>query len=118
MMRLDKYTRPSLAISVAALFISGSAAAQSPAEWNKVVADAEREGSVVLYSVIVPPVMQSVAAAFKKAYPKIEFQFIRNTEAVLIPKVEQEQSLKALAADLYTGTTYDFFTKQNAEGKL
>ena len=88
------------------------------ADWQQTVDAANREGTVVMYAAKTPIVLQRVTDGFRKLYPKITLQVVRDIEGVLIPKIEQEQKIRAPGADVYVGSTYDFFDDQIAAGTL
>lgn len=88
------------------------------ANWKDIVAAADREGTVVFYSSLVPATLEPLINAFQAKYPKIQVQNVRNIEAVLIPKIQQEQSVNAAGADLVSVNILDFYDDQAAKGQL
>ena len=73
-------------------------------DWNSVLAAANEEGSVMLYSSQNPTRLESLKAAFNKAYPKISMQFIRGTDAENNPKIEVEKRTGKGTADVHMVT--------------
>ena len=73
-------------------------------DWNDVVAAANKEGSVMLYSSQNPVRLEALKGAFKKAYPKINMEFIRGTDAELNPKIEVEKQTGKGTADVHMVT--------------
>ena len=90
----------------------------SPSNWSDIVAAAEREGTVVFYSSLVPATLEPLIKAFETKYPKIRVQNVRNVEAVLIPKIQQEQEVNAPGADLVSVNILDFYDEQAAKKLL
>ena len=84
-----------MAVLMAALW-AGPAAAQSPdqakAEWDRIVAAAEKEGSVVLNSQPNLVWRDFILREFAKAYPKIELNFsiIPSEQFVARVRVERQ----------------------------
>lgn len=82
----------------------GSGGASSGAvsgSWDDVVAAADKEGKVVLYSSQNPTNLEALKKAFEAKYPKISMEFVRGTDAELDPKVEVENKTKRGAADVH-----------------
>ena len=98
--------------------IGCSAANAQQRSWNDVVQAAEREGSVVFYSSLVPATLEPLINAFQQKYPKIKVQSVRNIEAVLIPKIQQEESTSAAGADLVSVNIFDFYDDQIKANEL
>ncbi|MBM3346277.1 MAG: hypothetical protein FJY55_07275 [Betaproteobacteria bacterium] len=76
---------------------AGSAVAQahsrnvSAAEWNKIVEAARKEGKVVVYATMAPPVHDRIVAAFNAANPGIKMELVRVVGAAMTTKFEQER---------------------------
>jgi iron(III) transport system substrate-binding protein len=96
----------------------GSVPSFAQAAWQDTAAAADKEGVVVFYSSLVPATLEPLIAAFGKKYPNIKVQNVRNIEGVLIPKVEQEESVGAEGADLVSVNILDFYDEQAAKGQL
>lgn len=96
-----------LACAVASTVITagcGGAPARSEAvsgNWNDVVAAAEDEGSVLLYSSHNPKNLEALKKAFESEHPNITMEFVRGTDADLNPKVEVENQTGRGAADVH-----------------
>jgi iron(III) transport system substrate-binding protein len=84
----------------------GSAApTQAPTgDWNSVLAAANGEGSVMLYSSQNPTRLEALKVAFNKAYPKISMQFVRGTDGDLNPKIDVEKRTGKGTADVHMVT--------------
>lgn len=79
----------------------GGAAAQSQQEWDKVIAEAKKEGRVVVYSAYVSPdTHDAINKAFEKKYGiKVDILMARGTE--LRERVRTEQSANRFLADVW-----------------
>ena len=73
-------------------------------EWDEVVAAANEEGSVLLYSSHNPVNLEALKTAFEAEYPDISMEFVRGTDAELNPKVEVENQTGQGAADVHMVT--------------
>lgn len=84
-----------LALALAASGCGGSAGSGSstPVDgtWDEVVAAAEEEGEVLLYSTQHPENLAALKTAFESEYPEITMEFVRGTDVELNPRVETEQ---------------------------
>ena len=47
------------------------------AEWNRILEAGRKEGKVVLYGTMAPPVHDRIVAAFNSAYPGIKMEIVR-----------------------------------------
>jgi iron(III) transport system substrate-binding protein len=115
-----QFTRRAIVVSLVglcAVAYGGRQGFAAPA-WQDTVAAAEKEGSVVFYSSLVPATLEPLIAAFEKKYPNIKVQNVRNIEAVIIPKIEQEEAVGASGADLVSVNILDFYDDQAAKGQL
>ncbi|MGZ8178800.1 ABC transporter substrate-binding protein [Williamsia sp. SKLECPSW1] len=88
----------------------GSGGTTSPVKggWDDIVAAAQKEGSVMLYSSQNPKILQSVKAAWSKKYPGITLDFVRGTDSDLLPRIDAENRTKKGIADVHivTDTSY------------
>lgn len=108
---------PAAAPSSSASAGASASASGASSDWAKTVEAANNEGSVVLYSSLAPAVLQSLQTAFAKVYPKIQLQYVRQTDTVTIAKIPLEESGGG-GADAMTVATFEFIDSQNAAGKL
>ncbi|WP_327117939.1 extracellular solute-binding protein [Nocardia sp. NBC_01730] len=69
--------------------------------WADVVAAAEKEGSVLLYSSQKPANLEALEVAFEAKYPRIDLKFVRGTDADLNPRVETENRTGKGTADVH-----------------
>jgi iron(III) transport system substrate-binding protein len=108
--------RTSIVFALTLIACAGASAQQR--SWNDIVQAAEREGNVVFYSSLVPATLEPLINDFQKKYPKIKVQNVRNIEAVLIPKIQQEQSASAAGADLVSVNIFDFYDDEIKDNQL
>jgi iron(III) transport system substrate-binding protein len=98
-----KRTWPGAAALLVALW-AGPGAAQSPdqakAEWDRVVAAAEKEGTVVLNSQPNPVWRDFILREFAKAYPKIELNFSMIPSDQFVARVRVERQTGKYLWDL------------------
>ena len=98
---------------------STSTDAGSPAAWNDVVAAANKEGEVVVYSGSPESTNDSVKAAFEAAYPKIHAQIIRLNSSEIVPRVDTERKTKSnQGADVLSNTLKPWLTTMADAGDL
>ena len=83
---------------------SGSDNTAVDGTWEDVVAAANEEGSVLLYSSHNPVNLEALKTAFEAEYPDISMEFVRGTDAELNPKVEVENQTGQGAADVHMVT--------------
>ncbi|WP_280415963.1 ABC transporter substrate-binding protein [Nocardia carnea] len=69
--------------------------------WDEVIAAAESEGSVLLYSSQKPANLERLEKAFETAYPRIDLEFVRGTDADINPRVETENRTGRGTADVH-----------------
>ncbi|GAA1724192.1 ABC transporter substrate-binding protein [Aeromicrobium alkaliterrae] len=94
-------TRRRTAIGAAALALllaaagcgSGSTSGSAPVDgtWDEVLAAANEEGEVLLYSTQHPENLAALKTAFEAEYPEITMEFVRGTDVEMTPRVETEQ---------------------------
>jgi iron(III) transport system substrate-binding protein len=64
----------------------------APAEWNKVLDAARKEGKVIVYGTMAPAVHERIVAAFNAAYPGIKMELVRVIGTAMTIKFEQERA--------------------------
>ncbi|OAK56964.1 transporter [Rhodococcoides kyotonense] len=81
----------------------GSSSASGPVEgsWDEVVAAANEEGSVMLYSSQKPANLDALVAAFQAKYPEIKMEYVRGTDSEINPRVETENRTGTGIADVH-----------------
>nr|WP_229746243.1 extracellular solute-binding protein [Rhodococcus trifolii] len=97
---------------------SGGMSSSGPVEgtWDQIVAAAEREGSVFLYSTQHPENLQALKTAFSQAYPEIEMEFVRGTDVELNPRVETENRTGKGTGDVHMASDPAWITNAAASG--
>ena len=87
-----------LGLAIGAALSAGNAAAQAnsrnvlPAEWNKIVEAAKKEGKVILYATMAPAVHDRIVAAFNAANPGIKMELVRVVGAAMTARFEAERT--------------------------
>ncbi|WP_238553983.1 ABC transporter substrate-binding protein [Gordonia sp. KTR9] len=91
------------AAAVLAACGGGGAGSSGPVDgtWEDVVAAANEEGSVMLYSSQKPANLERLKAAFNEKYPQITLEFVRGTDSDINPKVETENKTGKGIADVH-----------------
>jgi len=92
-----------------------AAPAPEDAAWQKVIADAKKEGTVTLYSFgFISDLGNATKAAFKDKYG-INLEFITGTGSQLIPRIQSEYRAGQYVADVLEGSDINaiFAKKQN-----
>ena len=95
---------------------SDTANAAAEGSWEDVVAAAEDEGSVLLYSSQNPKRLEALKEAFTEAYPDIGMEFVRGTDAELNPRVEVEKQTGKGSADVHMVTDAGWITNAVESG--
>jgi iron(III) transport system substrate-binding protein len=71
----------------------------STADWNRIVADARKEGRVVVYTTTPPATHERIKVDFEKAYPGIVMEPIRVIGNLINTRVEQERAAGNIEGD-------------------
>lgn len=107
------------------LFVAGCAAqalAQAPAaapEWPKVVAAANKEGRVMLYSLQSPGSVDRVVSGFRKAYPEIAVQYLRSAAGRMGARLDRERASGSEdGADVWINSEPAWLKERSREGHL
>ena len=91
-----KFIRAAVAVTAAALTLtacgSNSSGTSEPVSgsWDDVVAAANKEGKVTIYSTQAAPRLAALEAAFESAYPEIDLEVVRGVDADLLSKIDAE----------------------------
>lgn len=100
--------RTTVAVGIAGTLVlaaacGGDTSASRPVDgsWDDVVAAAEEEGSVHLYSTQHPENLEALKVAFTQEYPGIELDFTRGTDVETNPRVEAEVRTGKGTADVH-----------------
>ncbi len=91
----------------------GSASVAS-GSWNDIVAAAEKEGKVTIYSGQGTDQLNELAAKFQEKYPKIKVEVVRGVETALAPKVEAEARTGKGTADVFVTTDRNWLNANKA----
>jgi ABC-type Fe3+ transport system substrate-binding protein len=76
-------------------------AQQGDANWQKIVADAKKEGSLVIYFQTVPSTFDRISKDFMALYPEIKIEYRRQISAVThMQAIENEKANKLDGADI------------------
>ncbi|MFF3572250.1 extracellular solute-binding protein [Nocardia jiangxiensis] len=92
-----KLIRASVVAGVALLALTacggGTSEPTAPVKggWDDIVAAANKEGNVTLYSTQAPVVLSALKAAFESKYPKINLTFVRGVDSDLLSKIGAEK---------------------------
>jgi iron(III) transport system substrate-binding protein len=79
-------------------------AAVATGSWDDIVAAAEKEGKVTVYSGQGTDQLNELAKKFQAKYPKIKVEMVRGVETALAPKVEAEARTGKGIADFFVTT--------------
>ena len=89
------------AIGTVALSSTAARAQQGDANWQKIVADAKKEGSLVIYHQAVPQVLERIVKDFMVQYPEIKVEYRRLiTPVTHMQAIENEKASKLDGADI------------------
>lgn len=100
---LDKLNRRNAIGTLGALALAAPSARaqQGDANWQKIVADAKKEGSVVIYHQAVPQVLERIAKDFMAQYPEIKVEVRRQVTPVQhMSAIENEKRANIDGADV------------------
>ena len=94
--KMHKIFRTAVVVVAAALALAGcgsSAKVSQPVSgsWADIVAAANKEGSVTLYSTQAQAVLDNLKKAFESAYPGIKVTVVRGIDSELLPRIGAEQ---------------------------
>lgn len=116
--------RTGVAVSALAVVLAGcgsdggsSGGEAVEGDWDAVVAAANEEGEVLLYSSQNPTRLEALEAAFEDAYPEIDMKFVRGTDAEMNPKVEVENQTGRGSADVHMVTDAAWITTVSESGQ-
>ena len=82
--------------------------------WEDIVAAAEKEGNVTIYSGQGTDQLNELAAKFQEKYPKIKVEVVRGVETALAPKVEAEARTGKGVADIFVTTDRNWLDASKA----
>ena len=113
----------SAAVLAAGLALPGIAAAQaakpvSADAWKGIVAAANKEGRVLLYSAATQAIQTRIKTAFTKAYPGISLEWIRYGSGELMTRLDQERQAGVEGADIGVSTEVAWFDNASKAGYI
>lgn len=100
-------TRVVLSVALVCLAVVGTSCGKTEASgpvdgsWDDIVAAANAEGSVHLYSTQHPENLEALKVAFHEQYPHIQLEFTRGSDVELNPRVETENRTGRGTADVH-----------------
>ena len=106
-----------LLAALAGALASEASLAQSAA-WKNVVAAAQKEGSVVVFSAQGPSVMERIKLDFEKTYPGMRLEQTRMSSGPMMSKLDQERATGADGADVTVTTEIVWLEDRLREGAL
>lgn len=111
------------AIGVGFIFLVGSVFAQSKnpmheSTWPAILEAARKEGSVVLYSQQVPPVLSRIQADFMAQYPFIKLETLRLAGQGVVSKLDQERLSGIDGGDVAISVEIPWMEDRAKEGNL
>lgn len=71
------------------------------AEWERTLAEAKKEGKVIVYTGVPPITRQELTGAFKKKYPEIDLEFVAGGGAELSQRIFAQRRAGLNMVDLY-----------------
>ena len=89
------------AIGALTLAGQGAHAQQGDANWQRIVADAKKEGALIIYHQAVPQVFERLTKDFTSLYPEIKVEYRRQlTPVTHMQAIENEKANKLDGADI------------------
>lgn len=87
---------------------------ESDAAWQQVIDKAKAEGTVNMYSTLVPAIQDNLEAAFEATYPEIDLKITRILGQQISTTLDAEKSTGSDGADIVNHVNYDWlFTHEN-----
>lgn len=87
-------------------------------DWDGIVAAANEEGAVVVYSGSPDSTNALVEAAFEATYPEIDAEIVRLNSSEIVPRVDTERSTGSEGADVLSNTLTPWLNQMADEGDL
>lgn len=97
---------------------SGSAdtSAQVAGTWDEIVAAAEEEGQVTLYTPYPDAIVDALEPAFENTYPGIDLQIVKGLPQDNVPRLEAERQTGRGIADVYVAADYQWMVEAGKQG--
>ena len=80
------------------------------------VAAANEEGALMIYSEMAPGALENISAAFEAEYPEIDVEFVRDIHPNLAPTVDTEMSTGRGVGDVFITTSTPWFEEKSGTG--
>lgn len=93
-----------LALVLAGCGGGGGSDSELAGSWDEIVEAANQEGSVTLYSSHSPTNLDALKSAFEAEYSDITLEYVRGTDADILPKIEVENQTGTGVADVHMTT--------------
>ena len=90
----------------------------SAEEWDAIVAAANEEGTVTLYTAQGLDQANQLKAAFEAEYPDITLEVVRDISSNLIPKIEAERQTGSGIADVYVSADTAWWEQTATDGHI
>lgn len=81
------------------------------AEWQKTLAEARKEGKIIVYGPPGSDIRKALTEGFQKAYPGIEVEYFGATGAMVAPKVKAEKRAGLNTIDFHIGGTQSILSE-------
>ena len=83
---------------------------------DDLIAAANEEGALMIYSEMAPTALENISAAFEAAYPEIDVEFVRDIHPNLAPPLEIEISSGQGVGDVFITTNTPWFESKTGTG--
>ncbi len=122
---MGRTTRVGIAVVAAALLAACGGQAAAPggggmstaaSTWDEVLKKASEEGTVSLYSALLPEVNKELETRFEKTYPDIDLKITRIVGPEVSAKLDAELKSGSLGADIVNHVNYEWAKTKADEG--
>lgn len=107
----------SLALSMLSLSLAAGAA-RAQANWKDVMAAAQKEGRVVVFTAQGPSVLERIKLDFEKSHPGIQVEHSRMASGTMISKLDLERATAADGGDVTVTTEILWLEERAKDGSL
>jgi iron(III) transport system substrate-binding protein len=97
---------------------SSAPAVSANESWSDIVAAANKEGSVEVYSAQAPTIVASISAAFEKEYPHIKLNVFKTLGNTLVTRLQTDQRAGKADADVVEAAPAAFTQTEIAAGQV
>lgn len=87
-------------------------------EWAETIRAAAEEGTLTMYSVMLPNINESLERGFEAAYPDIDLEIVRVIGNEIDARLDAERSTGAEGADIVANVNYDWAVEAAEAGDL